>query len=67
MGISDEKFTTENVDEDTNENENENENNDGNKDEIVLKKNFGKKINPVVGSVLSGLLEHGEMLLNFMK
>ena len=65
LGIFDEKFATENVDEDTNENENEN--NDGNKDEIVLKKNFGKKINPVVGSVLSGLLEHGEMLLNFMK
>ena len=36
LGIFDEKFASENVDEDTNENENEN--NDGNKDEIVFMK-----------------------------
>ena len=56
------------VDEDMNENinENENETNDD-KNKIVHQISCRKEINPTVGSILSGLLEHGEMLLNFMK
>ena len=35
--------------------------------ESGIEENLKKKINPMITSQLSGLLEHGEMLVNFMK
>ena len=65
---------SETVDENMNRNINENENetnddknNNYDENKIVHQKSSKQEINPTVGEVLSGLLEHGEMLLNFMK
>lgn len=48
------------------ENDNDNENNKDN-DKVEREIKIISKINPVISNILSGLLDHGDMLLNFMK